>query len=197
MNKKNLLLIVTGSVATIKFIELSKRLEKSGFSVKIATTPSAKWFIINTIFRSPGSIFYFLKRWRPIFLETIDFIILKKGKVKHIALAKWADLILVAPASANTLAKITFGITDNFALSLIRAMPKGKKVLLAPAMNTSMWDDPAIVKSIEAIKEFPFNRKYVIIPPIFKELFCGDKGKGAMAEIEKIVKEAKSAVSFD
>jgi phosphopantothenoylcysteine decarboxylase len=190
----NILLIATGSVATIKLIKLSRQLEASGFQVKIAATARAWWFIIAMLIRRPRHLIYFFHRWQPAVFEFFNYFQLKHGRVEHINLAKWAEAILIAPVSANTLAKIANGITDNFTLCLIRALPAGRKVFLAPAMNTAMWGDPAIVSAVKLIQTESFKKKYFLVLPTVKELFCGDIGVGAMAEIETIITEVKKGL---
>ncbi|OGN07687.1 MAG: hypothetical protein A3B86_02525 [Candidatus Yanofskybacteria bacterium RIFCSPHIGHO2_02_FULL_38_22b] len=97
-----------------------------------------------------------------------------------------------APLSANTLAKIASGITDNLLTSIVRAWDRNKKIIIAPAMNTHMWDHPATKEHLAVlIRWYPH---FVIIDPVVKTLECGDVGVGAMAEIGQIVEEAKKCV---
>lgn len=111
----------------------------------------------------------------------------EKGKVLHVNTAQWADVALVAPASANTLSKIASGSTDSFLLEVVRAVPRGRLVYVAPAMNTEMWYDPAVQRSLNLIRTPEFAAKYRIIDPIEKVLQCGTTGIGAMEEPDRII----------
>ena len=112
--------------------------------------------------------------------------------VTHVRLRKWADVLLVAPLSANTLAKMANGICDNLLTCVWRAWDfsdETKRVYVAPAMNTSMWTSPFTAKHIASICAFPNVR---VIPPVEKTLACGDAGVGAMAS-PKTVRDAVQA----
>ena len=111
-----------------------------------------------------------------------------KGYVKHINLAEQSDIALIAPTTANTLAKIVHGQTDNFLTEVVRALPPEKQIHLALAMNTEMLKDPATQRnlSIAQSEAFGFNQKYHVIAPISKELQCGTTGLGAMEDPHKI-----------
>ena len=113
--------------------------------------------------------------------------------VLHIELRKWADLMVVAPLSANTLAKVSNGICDNLLTCVLRAwdFKSGKKVFFAPAMNTCMWDHPVTAQQVDTLKSWGF----VQIPPISKTLMCKDTGMGAMAEPTSIVETVSSHVN--
>ena len=103
--------------------------------------------------------------------------------VLHIELRKWADVFVIAPLDANTLAKLSNGLADNLLTCIARAWDFEKPILFAPAMNTYMWDHPVTSKQVEQLKEWG----YVEVPCIEKVLMCNDKGKGAMAEPSSIV----------
>lgn len=109
----------------------------------------------------------------------------EKGHIKHIDVATQSDVILVAPASANTLAKIVCGITDNFLLEVIRAVPAVKRVVLALAMNTEMLRDPFNIRNMDLLRSVGAH-KYRIIEPVVKTLQCGTYGDGAMESPNRI-----------
>ena len=191
MTKKNIILGLTGSIATVMVLKLIDELEKNDFNVKIITTKNS-WLLLMSVFvRYPKQIFQFLKIWDSGYSEVVGAFSKKKGKVHHINLVKWADAILIAPASANTISKITHAIADNFLTTTVLAMPAHKKVFIAPAMNEHMWHNVFFQKNIEAIKKEPL---YQIIGPETGLLQCGDKGIGKMTEVKDIVRTIKEII---
>ena len=112
-------------------------------------------------------------------------------QIQHIDLGKEADLFLVAPASANTIAKLAHGFADNIVTSTALALPSEVKKLLAPAMNTKMLDHPATQNNLETLKSYG----YQIIPPREALLACGDQGSGALASIENILTTIQESLS--
>ena len=106
------------------------------------------------------------------------------NKVLHIELMKWADVFVIAPCSANTLAKLANGICDNLLTCVARAWDFNKKIIIAPSMNTLMYTHPITKNHLDTLT----NWGYIIVPPIEKKLYCGDVGIGAMAHIDDIVK---------
>jgi len=172
-SRPNILLGVSGSVAAIKTKELYDILVVS-YNVKIITTKSGMNFVRNlngidemTIHQDDED----WKSWKS-----------KGDKVLHIELRKWADGMIIAPLSANTLAKIANGLCDNLLTCIVRAWDFKKPLLLAPAMNTYMWKNPLTKKQLEICVDLGFT----IVPPISKKLACGDVGEGAMAEPSQI-----------
>jgi phosphopantothenoylcysteine decarboxylase len=105
--------------------------------------------------------------------------------VLHIELRKWADVLVIAPLSANTLGKIANGLCDNLLTCVVRCWDPAKPMVLAPAMNTYMWENPFTARHLGVLKEFPFMR---IVPPVSKTLACKDTGVGALAEVEDILR---------
>ncbi|XP_024064196.1 phosphopantothenoylcysteine decarboxylase isoform X2 [Terrapene carolina triunguis] len=126
--------------------------------------------------------------------ELLEIPGLWKGRtdpVLHIDLRRWADLMLVAPLDANTLAKIANGICDNLLTCVIRAWDMTKPLLFCPAMNTAMWEHPITAQQVEQLKDFGYTE----IPCVVKRLVCGDEGRGAMAEVWTIVEKVKAILS--
>ncbi|XP_074863459.1 phosphopantothenoylcysteine decarboxylase isoform X2 [Carettochelys insculpta] len=111
--------------------------------------------------------------------------------VLHIDLRRWADLMLVAPLDANTLAKIANGICDNLLTCVIRAWDLSKPLLFCPAMNTAMWEHPITARQVKQLKDFGYTE----VPCVVKKLVCGDEGPGAMAEVCTIVEKVKAILS--
>jgi len=191
MTKKNIILGLTGSIATVMVFKLVDELEKYDFNVKIITTKNSWLLLISVFARHPKRIFHFLKIWDSGWAEIVGAFSKKKGHVHHINLTKWSDAILIAPASANTISKITHAIADNFLTTTVLAMPAHKKVFIAPAMNEHMWHNVFFQKNIEAIKKEP---TYQIIGPEKGQLQCGDEGIGKMTAEEEIVKKLNKAI---
>nr|XP_056722033.1 phosphopantothenoylcysteine decarboxylase [Euleptes europaea] len=173
---------VTGSVAALKLpLVVTELLKIPGVEVQVVTTERAKHFYNPQ--ELPVTLFGDADEWQ-----------LWKGRsdpVLHIDLRRWADLMLVAPLDANTLAKIAGGICDNLLTCIIRAWDLSKPLLFCPAMNTAMWEHPITARQIEQMKSFG----YVEIPCIVKKLVCGDEGRGAMAEVPTIVEKVKTVLA--
>jgi phosphopantothenoylcysteine decarboxylase len=204
------LLGVTGSVAAIKTPELHTALCNAGHSVKIVATQSALYFFdpvsIDPIRgeRNPDRVIVDSDEWPG---RGQGRLAQRGDAVLHIELRKWADLLLIAPVDANTLAKMANGLADNCLTCVYRAWDMTKPVVLAPAMNTLMWEHPATERNLLQLCAdaacFPSssrldasdviswinsaNGRFHIVAPQSKKLFCGDVGVGAMAEIQDIV----------
>ena len=185
----NIVLGITGSVAAILTEKLCICLFSEGHAIKIvATNPSLYFLPSNTgdhinltvAGRKYATIELFRDKdeWPKGGYHRYD-------PVQHIQFRTWADLLLIAPLSANTLAKIAHGICDNFLCCIARAWPKEKPVILAPAMNTEMWIDPIREEHFAALRKRFHN--LTVVKPEHALLACGDIGIGAMARIESIV----------
>ncbi|XP_075168030.1 phosphopantothenoylcysteine decarboxylase [Haematobia irritans] len=177
--EKNILIACTGSVATIKLPVLIEKLQtlQSEFiiNIKIIVTNHAKHFIDASLLPNDIELLDDNSEWQAW---------TKRGDpVLHIDLGKWADLMVIAPLSANSLAKIAAGLCDNILLCVVRAWDFNKKLLFCPAMNTRMYDHPATAEHITKLKSWGYHE----IPTISKTLMCGDTGNGAMAEVDTIV----------
>ena len=204
-----LLLGVTGSVAAIKTPALVAALRAARHEVRVVATGPALYFFDPAELQpgdpgSPGDppdrcLFRDEDEWPGIRYQRGD-------PVLHIEFRSWAELLIVAPLDANTLAKWALGISDNFLTCIVRAWDFSKPVLLAPAMNTLMWQSPVTLRHLRqlledrasgpvpagwTLEEAPavFARhapRIVLIPPQAKRLACGDVGPGAMAEVTAI-----------
>ncbi|MFH4975218.1 hypothetical protein AB6A40_001927 [Gnathostoma spinigerum] len=175
--KYHLLIAVTGSVATIKLEELISELHRFSppdrLVIRIIATQNAKRFIPQTALNQ--TIYYDDDEW--------NMFKVRGDPVLHIELRKWADAMLIAPLDANSLAKIANGLCDNLVTSVVRAWDPRKPLHFAPAMNTAMWENPLTYQHRKILKEL---LQYKEIPPIEKELMCGDLGYGAMATVQMI-----------
>ena len=172
---RTVLLGVTGSIAAYKAAELVRLFVKNGDDVHVVMTPAAGEFVrpltFQTLSRNPVEIDQFAApaQWKP----------------EHISLAECADLVVVAPATANTLAKMRFGIADNLLTATLLATRA--PIAVAPAMNTGMWENPATQENLAALKA----RGVRVIEPGEGELACGVSGKGRMASPESIFEAVK------
>lgn len=207
-----ILLAVTGSVAAIRTDELLSNLTEAGHDVRLVFTKSADFFLPHWSELDTHSRF-------PVFRDRDEWPEAgwKRGDdVLHIELGRWADALLIAPLDAHTLAKWAQGLADNLVTSIIRAWDYEKPTVVAPAMNTRMWDHPVTCRHFAQIlsdrerlwphgghlptmKEVmaSFERWYEpirIVPPIEKRLACGDTGVGAMAEVGAIVKRLEAVL---
>lgn len=165
MNRK-ILVCVTGSIAAYKAAELVRLFIRAGDEVKVVMTPAAAEFVSPLTFRT-------LSR-NPVALD--EFEDPANWEVGHISLAEWADAAVVAPATANTISKLRFGIADNALTSTLLAVKA--PVVVAPAMNTAMWTNPATVENIGVLR----SRGVKIVGPVEGSLACGTSGIGHMSE---------------
>lgn len=175
---KNILLLVSGSIAAYKTPDLGNTFKKLGANVRVVMSEEAKKFVTPLCFEA-------ILHTKVLHADTESWIETKDElSCNHIAYAKWADIAIVAPASANTLAKIAWGIADNLVLSTLLACKAPKMV--APAMNTAMFESPQTRHCLKYLKDYGFG----IIEPRVGLLACDTYGKGAMSEIEEIIFEA-------
>lgn len=201
-----ILLGVTGSVATIKISEICDLLMTSKHDVNLVCTKSSLYFFDHQ----------HLRRQHPglrITLDEMEWPMLESGgkyqrgdKVLHIELRKWAEVFAIAPLDANTLAKMALGLADNCLTSIWRARDPQMPTILAPAMNTLMWEKPVTSMHLtnlaleQGLKLNPLlppgqlcealadaGSRLQILSPVSKTLACGDLGVGAMAEPTSIV----------
>ncbi len=166
---KQIVVGVTGSISIYKSLELIRLYIKAGAKVRVIMTESATRFIAPLTFEA-------LSRHKVLTQESESWA----DDNNHIDIGKWADLFVIAPASANTLNKISNGIADNLLTQAILAYPKDK--LIAPAANTHMYKNPLTQASLKMIKLINAQ----IVEPVKKELACGDVGMGALADVEEI-----------
>lgn len=169
--KKNILLGVTGGIACYKAAALTSKLVQSGYSVKVMMTRSATKFVSPLTFQA-------LSR-NEVYTDT--FIENNPEVIAHIDLADWADLALIAPATANMIAKLAHGLADDMVSTTLLATTA--PVWIAPAMNVHMYDHPAVKKNIHILNKFGHR----FIEPGEGYLACGYVGKGRLEEPEKIV----------
>ncbi|KAH3664065.1 hypothetical protein OGAPHI_004779 [Ogataea philodendri] len=181
-DKIHILLGATGSVATVKIPMIIDKLFKlygvDNVSIQLVVTQAAEHFLHGLKISTEVKIWRENEEWSTPMTKPGDPIL-------HVELRKWADIFLIAPLSANTLAKVANGIADNLLTSIIRVWNPSIPVLVAPAMNTLMYTHPVTKKHLAVIKE---DFKYMeVLRPIEKVLVCGDIGMGGMREWSEIV----------
>ena len=172
---KNILLGVTGGIAIYKVVDVVSRLKKLDYNIKIIMTDSACEFVSPMTFETIGKCDVKNKMFHNNSHKVVE----------HIELAKWADLFLIAPASANTMAKINYGIADDLLSST--ALAYTKPIMFCVSMNTNMLNNPATQKNIEDLKE----KKHLIIDSNSGMLACNTKGDGRLKEPWEIVEEVE------
>lgn len=166
----NVLLGVTGGIAAYKAAEVTSQIVKAGHAVRIVMTTSATRFVGTTTFEGLSG--------HPVMTDTFA------DGMAHIAWAKWADVAGVAPLSANTLGKLACGLADDALTTTLLAIPRGRRVVLAPAMNTEMWLHPIVQRNLGWLRALD---RFEIVEPTEKRLACGDVGPGALADPGDIV----------
>lgn len=168
----NILLIVSGGIAAYKSIDLCSSLVKQGNDVKVILTKNAENFVTQLPFQT-------LTKNR-VYTSTFEEI--DENEIQHIDLTKWADKIIVAPATANLISKFANGIADDLASSLMLAVRDVSSVYIVPAMNTFMYKNSIIQENMNKLIKLGFN----FIEPDSGLLACGDVGEGKFPSIEKI-----------
>ena len=171
LNGKKILLIICGGIAAYKSLEIIRLLKKNGSSVKTILTNNAKNFV------TPLSVASLSQEKVYTDLFNSD----NESEMDHISLSRWSDLILIAPATANTISKISFGLSDDLASTVVFA--SDKKIFIAPAMNVRMWEHKSNKENLKKLIDFGHE----IIGPETGEMACGEYGMGKMSEPEIIL----------
>ena len=167
---KKILLIITGGIAAYKILDLIRSFVSQNIEVKTILTKTAEEFV------TPLSISSLSKN--KVYRNQFD--INEEAEMDHIALSRWADLILIAPATANIIENIANGSANDFINTIILA--SNKKTFLAPAMNVKMWENEATQINITKLE----SRNFILIGPSIGQLACGEYGEGRMASINEI-----------
>lgn len=171
MSKKRIVVGVSGGIAAYKACDLVSKLSKKDYEVKVILTKHAEKFVSKLTFEALCHNY----------VETDLFDESNEDPIAHITLAKWADLMIIVPATANIIAKVTHGISDDLLSTTFLACNKHK--MICPAMNTQMYENPITQKNIQACKELG----YQILDPVVGHLACNDTGRGKMMEPADIV----------
>lgn len=216
----NILLGVTGSVAAVKTPDLYASLQHAGHAVKVVATSAAIYFF-DPVSLDPT---HGVRNRDLVYLDEDEWPGKDMGQryqrgdlVQHIELRRWADLFLIAPLDANTLAKLACGLCDNALTCVGRAWDIQRPFVVAPAMNTAMWEHPMTLRHLRVLAadrgaaHVPGHlaadamleqinsrsRLFQVIAPVTKQLACGDFGIGAMAEVSEIVRQCNALLAQD
>jgi phosphopantothenoylcysteine decarboxylase/phosphopantothenate--cysteine ligase len=173
LNNKKILFIICGGISAYKSLETIRLLKKKGAEIKTILTSSAKEFVtpLSVASLSQGKVYSDL------------FSLENETEMDHISLSRWADVVIVAPTTANTISKLAQGTTDDLASTVILA--SNKQIYLAPAMNVRMWDHKSTKINLKKLNDFG----YKFIGPEIGDMACGEYGEGKMSEPLKIANE--------
>ena len=171
LESKKILLIICGGIAAYKSLELIRILKKKGCLVKTVLTNNAKNFV------TPLSVTSLSKE--KVYCDLFNYE--NEAEMDHISLSRWADLIVIAPATANTISKLRYGISDDLASTVVLA--SNKNIFIAPAMNVRMWEHASNKENIIKLESYG----YQIIGPEVGDMACGEYGEGKMTEPENIL----------
>jgi phosphopantothenoylcysteine decarboxylase/phosphopantothenate--cysteine ligase len=175
---QRIILGITGGIAAYKMPRLIRLLRKDGIDVTAVLTPNARGLVGEETLRVVSK--------HPVYCD--DRPAEGSLDMAHIELAKWAHLLLVCPASANTIAKLSHGIADNLLTTLALSF-EGRRLIVAPAMNTKMWKNRATQDNVAALR----SRGDKVLPVDNGELACGDEGEGRLLPLEAIAESVRSA----
>ena len=171
LEDKKILLIICGGIAAYKSLEIIRLFKKKGAFVKTILSKNANKFV------TPLSITSLSQE--KVYLDLFDHN--NEAEMDHISLSRWSDLILIAPITANTISKLSYGMSDDLASTVVLA--SDKNIFLAPAMNVRMWKHQSNKENLQKLKNFG----YQIIGPEIGDMACGEYGEGKMTEPEDII----------
>jgi phosphopantothenoylcysteine decarboxylase / phosphopantothenate---cysteine ligase len=182
LKNKKILIGVTGGIAAYKTCSLVNMFLKEGADVKVVMTYGATKFVTPLTFQSLTNHPVYIDMWQTY----------NKEEVEHISLAKWADIMIISPATASVIGKLACGIADNLLTTVVMALPKETPVLIAPAMNTNMWLNPIVQKNVETLSGY---KKYKFMKTREGMLACRDEGCGKIADNKDILEEAEKILA--
>ena len=173
LKKKKILTIISGGIAAYKSLDLIRSLTKLQCEVKTILTKGGAEFV------TPLSVASLSKNKVYSDIYSVE----NESEMDHISLSRWADLILIAPATSNIIAKMSQGVSDDLATTVVQA--SNKNIFVCPAMNVRMWEHTSNKINLEKIKSY----NYRIVGPFNGEMVCGEYGDGRMADTEYVLKE--------
>ncbi len=179
LNGKTILVGITGGIAAYKICELIRKFKKNGANVKVVATPNSLNFVTKLTLQNLSQ--------NEVYVQEFD---VKNWKPEHISLADEADVMVIAPATANTISKIAQGIADNLLTSIACAF--SKKMIIAPAMNCNMWNNSIIQENISKLKSLGVE----FLEPESGFLACGYIGKGRLCSIDKIYDSVVESLNY-
>ncbi len=177
----NVLLGVTGGIAVYKSCELVRRLRERGHEVTVVMTEAATRFVSPLTFATLSGRPVGTSLWEGTH-ESVD----------HIELARWPDVVLVAPATAHSIARFAHGMADDLLSTVVLATEREVPIVLAPAMNTAMWDNPLVQRNLDLLTG---TERFTVVAPADKTLACGETGVGGLAEESAILDAVAAAGS--
>ena len=171
LNKK-VLFIICGGISAYKSLETIRLFQKGGAEIKTVLTASAKKFVtpLSITALSKGKVYSEL------------FSVENENEMDHISLSRWADVIIIAPATANTISKLAHGTTDDLASTVVLA--SDKNIYIAPAMNVRMWEHQTTKANLKKLIDYG----YKLIGPEIGDMACGEYGEGKMSDPKKLLK---------
>lgn len=174
----NVLLGVSGGIAAYKAADLTSQCRKRGWNVRVVMTRGATAFVTPLTFEALSD--------HPVMTDVFTTGHAPDGAsaIEHISWAKWADIAIVAPLTASTLARLATGLADDALSTVWLALPPTVPSLLAPAMNTAMWEQPVVQRNLRWLRDL---ERHVLVPPVSKRLACGDVGVGGLAEVSTLL----------
>ena len=179
LTNKKILFIICGGVSAYKSLEVIRLFKKNNAEIKTILTRSAKEFVtpLSIVSLSQGKVYEDL------------FSVENESEMDHIALSRWADVIIVAPATANTINKLSQGSSEDLASTVILA--SNKQIFLAPAMNVRMWEHQSTKDNLKTLKKYG----YKLIGPVIGDMACGEYGEGKMLDLLEIFKKISKFLS--
>lgn len=182
----NILLVATGGTRAPTQIELAETFMRDGHEVRLVASANALRFLAGYLARHPAKIALYLRHYRAALREKLAYYKAKPSEVPHIADGKWCDVVVMAPATCNSIGKLASGIGDNYPLQVLRAIPRTRRVIVVPSMNPEMWYDPQCQRNIDLLNA---TDKYRVLCPTRGQMLSGDFGIGAQVSLQQIVTE--------
>jgi phosphopantothenoylcysteine decarboxylase/phosphopantothenate--cysteine ligase len=177
------LLGVTGGIAAFRACDVVLLLDRAGHQVRVVMTEGAQQFVTPLTFETLTRQAVATRLWTPP----------AQHNVEHIELAQWPDVLAIAPATANVIGKIAHGIADDMLTTIVMATLPNTPIVIAPAMNTRMWQNPIVQHNIATLRSL--DARYRFIAPRESLLACGDYGEGALATPADIVAEILASLA--